>query len=176
VSAAAGSSGSSLDDLERSTLAALSAGWNAFEAAARRQTLQFAASLQRLKFAKQSPGSVPPGDTLESVLWKARSAYCESVREAYQAFEGLVVDAIRQAQTQEQAAGQLYQQRRPAAWQSLTRILGEVRAQDLGQHAEMNQRLLQAQLEDDNRDHQLGVGALAAKMAEAYASHKYVPK
>jgi len=163
-------------DLEKSTMAALNSIWDQHQVAARRQGLEFGLSLQQLKFAKLSPVPVGPLDTLELELIATRTAYCNKIREEYGAFERLVVDTRTKANQFDAAARELYQQNRPQAYQSLSNIVLEAGQQDLGQHGVMNQKLLQAQLEDDNADRARGMAELSQKIAAAYASHKYIIK
>lgn len=156
--------------LERATLAALDATANRHQLAASRQTMAFALALQPLRFARMNVRPTEPPDAITANLVAARAAYCDKIREENTAFEALVQQTRSEVNSQAAAATALYRQQRPAAYERLSQILRDLDGQDLGAHGAMNQALLQAQLEDNEKDRFLGLYDLAKKTSELYAS------
>jgi hypothetical protein len=162
-------------DLESLTIAALDAAWSQHLAAANRQATQFAFALQSLRFAKTNVRPGGPLDDLVATLITARTAYCDKIRQENASFEELVKQTQLEVNKQAPATTQLYQQGRPAAYERLSQILRDLDGQILGAHSAMNQKLLNAQLEDSTLDHSLALFDLAKKQSEIYAtinSHK----
>jgi len=162
-------------DLESLTIAALDAAWSQHLTAANRQTTQFAFALQSLHFTKMNVRPGGPLDDLLAALIPARTAYCDKIRQENAAFEALVQQTQLEVNKQAAACTTLYQQGRPVAYERLSQILRDLGGQDLGAHSAMNQKLLNAQLEDGRLDQFLGMFDLAKKTSEIYAtinSHK----
>jgi len=164
--------GEAVESLERSTNAALDAILQQHREKATRDGLKFALALQTLKFGKMHPDLAGLQDTPDALL-AARVAYCDKIREKYSAGEALCVESLTRARGQDPASRRLGELGRPATSVRLSGIIQDLGAQDVGQHAEMCQALLQAQVEDNADDQRRNLSGLSRRIAEAYASHKY---